>query len=154
MEGAMASVFDVAQYILRRKGQMTTWKLQKLVYYCQAWSLVWDGRALFPERIEAWANGPVCPALYAEHRGQFSIEKLACGNVDVLEKDERETIDGVLDYYGDKHSQWLSDLTHAEAPWKDARGNLPPGMGCQREITLESMLAYYEALPAPAAAGS
>jgi uncharacterized phage-associated protein len=36
----MTSVFDVAQYILRRKGQMTTWKLQKLVYYSQAWSLV------------------------------------------------------------------------------------------------------------------
>ena len=34
----------------------TSWKLQKLVYYCQAWSLVWDEEPLFEARIEAWAN--------------------------------------------------------------------------------------------------
>ena len=55
----MASVFDVAAYILERQGPMTTWKLQKLVYYSQAWSLVWDDDVLFPEEIEACANGPV-----------------------------------------------------------------------------------------------
>src|SRR5271170_5222133 len=125
-------------------GRMTTWKLQKLVYYSQAWSLVWDQRPLFSERIEAWANGPVCPDLYAQHRGLFTVEKLSIGDPDALDKDGRETVDGVLDYYGDKHPQWLSDLTHAEAPWKDARGDLPPGVLCQREITLDSMAAYYE----------
>jgi uncharacterized phage-associated protein len=67
----MADVFDVAGYILQQKGQVTTWKLQKLVYYSQAWSLVWDERPLFQERIEAWANGPVCPDLYQVHRGAF-----------------------------------------------------------------------------------
>lgn len=55
----MASVYDVATYILEKQGAMTTWKLQKLVYYSQAWSLVWDDDVLFPEEIEAWANGPV-----------------------------------------------------------------------------------------------
>jgi uncharacterized phage-associated protein len=55
----MPSVLDVAQYILQRSGGMTTGKLQKLVYYSQAWSLVWDQRPLFNERIEAWANGPI-----------------------------------------------------------------------------------------------
>ena len=34
----MASVFDAAAYILEKKGEMTTLKLQKLVYYAQAWS--------------------------------------------------------------------------------------------------------------------
>ena len=43
----MASVFDVAAYILQQQGAMTTWKLQKLVYYSQGWSLVWDDDALF-----------------------------------------------------------------------------------------------------------
>ncbi|MBC8146611.1 MAG: hypothetical protein H8E98_01335 [Bacteroidetes bacterium] len=36
------SVYDVADYILKQVGYITTMKLQKLVYYCQAWSLVWD----------------------------------------------------------------------------------------------------------------
>jgi uncharacterized phage-associated protein len=69
-------------------------------------------------------------------------------NPDAIDVIGRETIDAVLDYYGDKHPQWLSDLTHAESPWKDARGDLPPGASCQREITHEAMAAYYEALPA------
>ena len=49
----MANVFDVAACILKQKGPMTAMKLQKLLYYSQAWSLVWDEKPLFPERIEA-----------------------------------------------------------------------------------------------------
>lgn len=43
---------------------MTTMKLEKLTYYCQAWSLAWDDVPLFDEEFEAWANGPVCPQLF------------------------------------------------------------------------------------------
>ena len=60
----MISVSDVAQYILSKKGSMPVMKLQKLVYYCQAWSLVWDDAPLFSESIEAWANSPVCRILF------------------------------------------------------------------------------------------
>ena len=60
----MAKVKDVAQYILEKQGDMTTIKLQKLVYYCQAWALVWTEAPLFEEKIEAWANGPVTPELF------------------------------------------------------------------------------------------
>ena len=69
----MATVHDVAAAILEREGPMTAMKLQKLVYYCQAWHLVWDEEPLFPERIEAWANGPVVHALYDKHRGSFTV---------------------------------------------------------------------------------
>ncbi len=50
----MANVHDVSAYILKHWGPMTAMKLQKLVYYSQAWGLVWDEEPLFPERIEAW----------------------------------------------------------------------------------------------------
>src|SRR5262245_19232502 len=124
----MASVHDVAAYILKKHGrQITTWKLQKLAYYCQSWSLVWDERPLFQARVEAWANGPVVPALYQEHRGQFQVNSWPKGDPDQLTRSERETVDGVLAFYGDKTSQWLSDLTHAERPWREARGTLAPG---------------------------
>ena len=56
---AMASVYDVAAFILGRLGQVGAMKLQKLVYYSQAWSLVWDDQPLFSETIEAWDKGPV-----------------------------------------------------------------------------------------------
>ena len=69
----MANVNDVARYILERQGEnLSTMKLQKLVYYAQAWSLVWDEKPLFSSRFEAWANGPVCRELYNQHRGHFT----------------------------------------------------------------------------------
>jgi len=141
----MASVHDVAAYILERHGPMTAMKLQKLVYYSQAWSLVWDEQALFPERIEAWANGPVVPALYAKHRGKFSVDRgaLPDGNPEALGKDGTETVDGVLGFYGPKSAEWLSDLTHKELPWKLARVGVGEMENSDREITLDSMAEYY-----------
>lgn len=44
---------DVAAAILERTGPLDTFKLQKLVYYAQAWHLVWDNEPLFEEPIEA-----------------------------------------------------------------------------------------------------
>src|ERR1700730_81854 len=70
---ANVTVHDVAAFIVNRQGEMSAMKLQKLVYYSQAWSLVWDDEPLFDDAIEAWANGPVVRALYARHRGQFKV---------------------------------------------------------------------------------
>ncbi len=92
----MASVFDVAKYILEKQGPMTTMKLQKLVYYSQAWSVVWDEKPLFAEEIQAWASGPVVRELYNEHKGKFRISSLQKGNVGNLIREEKETIDAVL----------------------------------------------------------
>ena len=147
----MATVFDVAAYILQNKGPMTAWKLQKLVYYSQAWSLVWDERPLFNERIEAWANGPVCPDLYKVHRRQFIVSEIPCGDPAELDRIGAETVDAVLDFYGNMHPQQLSDLTHSEAPWADARSGILPGMAGCREITHDAMAAYYEGLSASTA---
>jgi uncharacterized phage-associated protein len=52
----------------------------------------------------------------------------------------------VLAAYGDQSSQWLSDLTHSEEPWRAARKGLAPGQWGRREITLASMAEYYGAL--------
>lgn len=148
-ETTMASVHDVAKYILRKQGRMTAMKLQKLVYYAQAWSLVWDEKPLFSEEIQAWANGPVVPALYAIHKGQFEVTSWSEGDEKNLTEVERETIDSVLEYYGSRSSQWLSDLTHAEAPWKSARGSLPDGQRGSSVISHVSMSEYYLNLPSP-----
>lgn len=141
------NVFDVAAYILLKIGTMTTMKLQKLVYYCQAWSLVWDEKLLFKENIEAWANGPVVRELFAYHRGMFQISSVSIGNPDLLNDDQKETVDAVIEYYGNKPSQWLIDLTHMEDPWKKARVGLPVSSRCDRVITLEDMAEYYSSLP-------
>jgi uncharacterized phage-associated protein len=137
---------DVAAYILKRLGSMTAMKLQKLLYYCQAWSLVWDEKPLFDEPIEAWANGPVVPAIFKKHKGLFQVDAWRDGDPSKLSKKQRETIEAVLKYYGQKTSQWLSDLTHNERPWKHARKGLPPGARGNREITHAELMDYYSSL--------
>lgn len=146
----MATAHDVAAYILKKLRRLTAMKLQKLVYYSQAWSLVWDEKPLFRERIEAWVNGPVVPSLYAAHRGLFEVRTpWMKGDPATLTETQRETIDAVLGFYGEKSSQWLSDLTHAEAPWRDARDGLAPTERGGREITHAAMAEYYGSLPRP-----
>ena len=144
----MATVFDVAKYILQKKGKMSTWKLQKLCYYSQAWHYTWTETLLFEEDFQAWRNGPVCPVLFYSHQGKYviSADDLASGNPDNLTDDERESVDLVLDYYGDRDPYDLREQTHFEDPWKLARGNLPEEANCQNVITPESMGIYYGGL--------
>lgn len=143
----MATALDVAAYILEKRGPMTAMKLQKLVYYSQAWSLVWDESPLFSDRIEAWANGPVVPRLHYVHRGMFNVNRATfVGDPGELDPEQFATIDAVIDFYGDKPSQWLSELTHKERPWKEARHGIPPGERGDNEITHEAMAEYYGSL--------
>ena len=143
---ATVSVHDVAAYILKRCGEMTAMKLQKLVYYSQAWSVVWEERPLFDARIEAWSNGPVVPELYAAHRGKFMVADWPLGDSNKLGEEDEGTVVAVCDYYGGKSAQWLSDLTHAEAPWRDARVGIPDGERGSVEITLAALEEYYGGL--------
>jgi uncharacterized phage-associated protein len=141
----MANVYDVAKYILQQHGPMTAMKLQKLVYYSQAWSLVWDEKPLFGEQIQAWRNGPVVRELYDLHKGLFTVtnDSIPTGDPKVLTKPQKETVDIILNTYGEKSAQWLSDLAHMEDPWKLARKGLPEDANCENEITHESMAEYY-----------
>lgn len=145
-EKPMISALDVAEYILSKTGNISTMKLQKLVYYCQAWSLVWDEEPLFDEDIEAWANGPVIRELFNYHRGMFQIEKVITGNPSLLNETHIETIDAVLDFYGKKSAQWLIELSHSEEPWKKARKGLSESERGSRVISLESMANFYSSI--------
>jgi uncharacterized phage-associated protein len=145
----LASVIDVATYILDRQGPMTTTKLQKLCYYAQGWSLAWDGEPLFDEPLQAWANGPVTPALFQRQKGNFRVSaKQIGGESSLLTASQKETVDAVLEAYGDLTGQQLGDLSHKERPWREARGNTPLGARCETELDLDVMQDYFGALDA------
>jgi uncharacterized phage-associated protein len=142
----MATVHDVAAYILGRRSPVTAMKLQKLVYYCQAWSLVWDEAPIFGESIEAWANGPVVRELYERHRGMFKVDSWEYGDANELTASEKETVDLVLGFYGKMSSQELSNLTHQETPWRQARKGMGSDERGSTVISLASMHEYYSGL--------
>ena len=142
------TIFDMAEYILQKQGPMTAMKLQKLCYYAQAWSLAWDGAPLFDEDFQAWANGPVCPELFAAHKGKFTLffGFFAQGSVPELDKAQTDTVRIVLDEYGNYEPYELSDLTHSERPWRESRRGTPDGMSCENVIEKDLMLEYYGGL--------
>ena len=125
---------------------MTVMKLHKLLYYAQAWTLVWDEKPLFCQKIEAWANGPVVREVYALHRGKFEVSSWEKGHADALTPRQQRHIKSVLKFYGDKTAQWLSDLTHREKPWLEARRGLAPLARGSREITTAAMHEYYSSI--------
>ncbi|MDA1013270.1 MAG: DUF4065 domain-containing protein [Planctomycetota bacterium] len=137
---------DVAAYILEKCGSVTHMKLQKLLYYSQAWSLVWDDRPMFRQRIEAWVNGPVVRDIYRKLRTVYQVDSVDSGQAENLTDDQRETVDAVLSHYGKRSSQWLSDLTHMEDPWRESRAKLAPHERGTAEITHASMAEYYSGL--------
>jgi uncharacterized phage-associated protein len=142
----MAKVHDVAAYIIHRLHSVDAMKLQKLLYYAQAWTLVWDGKPLFSAKIEAWANGPVVREVFKAYQGQFRVSEAKYGNRDALNPTEKNSVDAVLKFYGPKGGFFLSQLTHQERPWRDARKGLAPGQLGDREITKAAMADYYGSL--------
>ena len=144
----MANVYDVAKYILSKQGVMSTWKLQKLCYYAQAWSLAWTERELFSEDFEAWSNGPVCRELFNEHKGLFRIgySDLKKGNPEKLTFDEQDTVNVILKDYGSMSPYELRELSHSEDPWKVTRCNLPDGCPSEKVIPKSLIGSYYGSL--------
>lgn len=145
----MPDVFGVATYILHKLGTAPEMRLHKLLYYCQAWSLVWDDAPLFDNRIEAWAHGPAIPDLYDalgnRHCG-FIEAKHICGGKGEFTSAQVETIDSVLEFYGDRDADWLMNLCMGEEPWRAARKNIPAWERGHVEITQEAMRQYYSSL--------
>lgn len=145
----MANVFDVAKYILENTGEISTYKLQKLCYYSQAWNLVWHDVPLYDSPIMAFAHGPVIKELYDYHKDQFSIKSSdikKCKLSNILTDSEKDTINRVLQFYGNKTAQWLSDLMHMEEPWRNARKGIPDGQPSSKVISLNDMMEYYSSL--------
>ena len=142
-----SKLFSAVIYILEQVKEISTLQIQKLVYYIQAWSLVFLSRPLFDENFQAWANGPVVPELYDFHAQRFliSIEDMIDIQPPKLADEEKKIINAVLKRYGNMTGQELSDLTHKERPWIEARGNTPIGDKSKAIISKDIMQDYYGA---------
>lgn len=146
----MRTALDVAMYFLCRVDRdagdtMSALKLQKLVYYAQAWSLVLRDKPLFSENIEAWPHGPVVYDVwnnYREYKHTAIPEPEVCDLN--FSEDEIEVLEEVWNTYGELSARQLENLTHSEQPWQEAREGLDPGEKSREVISCETMKSYYE----------
>lgn len=150
---AVMEVSKVAEYFLSKsipgtECSITHLKLQKLVYYAQAYHLATLNKALFDDDIEAWVHGPVCRSLYLEYsecgsREIFHVQKVKIGEIPA---ETRKILDTVWDVYGSLSGPQLEYLTHKEDPWKSARkkANVKPWESSDEKITQPSIKEYYK----------
>lgn len=136
---------DVAAYIAERVGSEDAMKVLKLLYFAQAWALVWDEAPLFSDPIEAWTEGPV---VYRVWRSLHDGEPL--GDPGHLSDADRATVDAVIDCYGTMSGFKLSALTHREPAWQEARDGLESWQPSSEEIPPARIARHYAGLRAAA----
>jgi uncharacterized phage-associated protein len=145
----MADVFDVANYILeisREESEdgeyelISHMKLQKLVYFCQGFSLALLEKPLFTEPIEAWEHGPVCTKLYhlLKGYGASPITSITDPEKIALDENEKLLVRMVYNTYGQYSAAKLRKITHEEGPWKETILSSP--------ISQKAMTDYFDSL--------
>lgn len=118
-------------------------KLQKLLYYSQAWFLAIYDKPLFDERLEAWVHGPAVPPIYGEFK-KWSWQPIDCEvSFPELDKPVQEHLEEIMDVYGGMSAYELERLTHSEDPWKNARGGISPDESSNAVISINDMKGYY-----------
>lgn len=149
---AVITAKQVANYLLafsQESGDcFTNLKLQKLLYYAQAWYLALYGEPLFDDEIQAWVHGPVVRSVYNEFKkfvAQPISIKVSKPNLPVkVQKHLQE----ILKVFGGYSSYQLELMTHREAPWLNARKGLSMDEPCENLISLEDMKKFYRKLAA------
>ncbi|MCK5416206.1 DUF4065 domain-containing protein [Candidatus Parcubacteria bacterium] len=138
--------------ILNKKSDnknLTNKKLQKLLYYSQAWSLVLRDKQLFKEDFQAWVHGPAIPEVYKEYKnfGSSVIDvDIAEDDTDLkkLTLDDKKLLDEIWKIYGKYDVSYLELLTHSERPWQKARNGCMPYDASMVIIEKSEMKEYYE----------
>lgn len=137
----MCKAINVAEYIINYPDiYVDNLKLQKLVFYSQAVSLVINKKPLFSDKIQAWDYGPVVPPLYKKYK-KIEQEIPATNKRYSLAPDEVTAIDLALSHYGNMTGSQLITLTHSEKPWQ-----LAYSKDRNTEITQQSMTDFYSTI--------
>lgn len=111
-------------------------KLHKLLYLTQRESLAITGQPLFEEEFEGWKYGPVCREVrscYTED-GMFSNE-----DIEEIELESAYIAKNVILQYGALESWKLSQLSHKEISWKNARQGIPDGQNGNKKLSLDDI---------------
>ena len=154
-------VLDVCRHVINYSNMhdygISNLKLQKVLYFIQAYFLIKKTTPCFDAKIEAWDFGPVVPEAYHEY-GQYGS-----GDIPVIESyivfdedniwnskrdrfedtaitdEDKALIDKVVDKFADYSATDLVSLTHRQSPWIDAYTSHQ-----NNEITINAIREYFD----------
>ena len=155
-------VLDVSRHVINYSNEkeygISNLKLQKILYFIQAFFLVSTSEQCFEEKIEAWDFGPVVPEAYREYKQfgsgdipsisyiiDFDGEDIWESKVikykdNVISEPDKQKIESVVDKFADYSATDLVSITHAQTPWKAAYKK-----GQNNEITIDSIKGFFDA---------
>ena len=153
------SFVDLCVHYAKTNGiALSPLKLQKALYYIQAWNVGYFDDQLFAELPEAWVNGPVYPSVYhqfKDYKGDSIVALEECNLEEdaanlhsiflSIERDDHQKglLQAVLDKYMSQSAGELVFQTHREKPWIDARVGYGPFEPSKNIISFEAMQDYY-----------
>ena len=144
----MYKATEISNWILSQiiEGAISPLKLQKLLYYCQAWHLTLLGKRLINEDVEAWTHGPVFPSQYTRFEPYLKSEEIS-NDIDLtvpeFNKESLNVLKEILIIYGTELDGYLEFLSHSEEPWIGARGSLEAHELSNNIITNKAMVDFY-----------
>lgn len=146
----------LAAHILQKCGSMSHLKLQKLLFYVQAYHLAYFNADLISDEFEAWVHGPVSRKLYESLNGEntmysdvFYEEKNDAPNTtfdELLTNDQLQLIDDVIEELSSLTSLQLENMVHSEMPWQTARNGYSQADKCHVVIEKEAIRTFYKTL--------
>ncbi|MBD3362697.1 DUF4065 domain-containing protein [Candidatus Dojkabacteria bacterium] len=145
------SALDIAKFFIWKASKegksITNKQLQKLLYYSQAWHLVYKEEPIFKEEIEAWVHGPAIKVVYNKYKkyGYRPIE-LKVNDAEISDIPNQDLLEEIWRVYGKYDGDYLEQLSHNEDPWQNARGQIHASVSSNNVISLEDMKAYYSSL--------
>lgn len=133
----MEKIIDITQYIYdeykKQSGNdIDKMKLHKLLYLVQRETLALTGEPMFSEEFEAWKYGPVCREVrkyYKTHRNNKRDISLKSYYI----------VKNIILQYGVLEAWRLSDITHKEISWINARKGLEKGENGSKKMSLEDI---------------
>lgn len=154
---SVAKEFVKLSYLGEEADPLTHMRLQKLLYYAQAWSLIVRCSELFSEDLRGWKYGPVVREIYdavPDGQGAKPLAAEHFADAPDLSADGAEFVRGVWEAYKGFSASGLSKMTHQELPWQNARKGLGTYDKGDNEIIAADIEAYFttQDVPGPIAA--
>lgn len=156
------NVLDVSRYIINYSNKkdygISNLKLQKILYFVQAYFLIQTCSPCFKEKIEAWDFGPVVPKAYCEYKQYgcsdipttksfimidkdniWNSKRVEFKEIAILD-DDKSLIDKVVDKFSEYSATDLVELSQHQTPWIDAISSQ------NNEITNKSIFEYFNSI--------
>lgn len=136
----MNSIINIARYLCNRYKErsgeiLDELKLHKLLYFAQRECIAITNEPMFSEIFKAWKFGPV----NKEVRNAYKAGNLAVYMPKTVSDDNIYILNNIIEQYGVYTSWALSDMTHNEASWANARVGLKPDENGNNDMKIEDI---------------